>query len=335
MYNKSKGVMHMSYLENWLHVLNQIDDDNTYKAAWGRAIIECVNEEAYETQNNLIILYEYDIVKKMMKYYWNLYCYFNLNHYVPKKIMRRVDALKKEYYGKKQNKQMVWYDKVDSYLKQYPQKYEQLIKQFMTISNKGFAYQFLRVKRHKVDLYKLDTRRKVIIFERNQLTIIKQYAESLLNLIHYRWISVLSKHNKSPNIPKKCEASMLDKSYKCSLTKERNTLLRYYHLEGAKDFYTGDILEVADFQATGILPYRFLYECPLWNIVLTTKDNIKKYGAKHPSRQTINRLKERNLKLYDLLKDTRLQAKTELEDVINSDLLDRYYTDLVGEDYGV
>ncbi|MEC9485033.1 MAG: hypothetical protein UMR38_04050 [Candidatus Izemoplasma sp.] len=323
----------MSYLGNWLQVLNQIDDDSTYKAAWGRAIIECVKEESYEIQNNLVVLYEYDIVKKMMKYYWNLHMYFRLNHFVPKKITRRVDAVKEKYYDNRQKSDMVWYDKVDSYLKQYPHDYEQLIKQFMTISNKGFAYQFLRVKRHKVDLYQLDTRRKVIIFERNQIEIIKRYIETLLNTIHYRWVSVLEKHNKVPNIVKKCEASMHDKLYNWNLNKERNTLLRYYHLEGAKDFFTGEMMQVSEIHTLSVLPYRFLYDCPLWNIVLTTKKQAKQYENKKPSRKIIDKLKERNLKLFDLLKDTRLQAKIELEDVITFDLLERYYNDLVGEYY--
>lgn len=330
MYNKSKGVMCMSYLEKWFNVLNHIDADNTYKAAWGRAIIECVSEEKYESQDDLIVLYEYDIVKKMMKYYWNLYVYFELNHFVPKKIMKRVDALKETFYRNKQKQNIVWYDKVDAYLKQYPREYEQLIKQFMTISNKGFAYQFLRVKRHKIQLYDLDTTRKVIVFEPSQLDIIKTYKVTLLNLIHYQWIRVLITHNKAPNIALKCEASMQDKHHKCNLTKERNTLLRYYHLEGAKDFFTDALLDISDIQVHHVFPHRFLYHCGLWNVVLTSSDNYQKHKGKMPSKTTITKLKKRNLKLYDLLKDTRLQAKIELEDVIESQLVDRYYADVIG-----
>lgn len=33
-----------SYISKWLIIIEQMNNDNTYKLAWGRAILECIND---------------------------------------------------------------------------------------------------------------------------------------------------------------------------------------------------------------------------------------------------------------------------------------------------
>ena len=37
-----------TYIKNWLTIIEQMNNDNTYKLAWGRAVVECVYLEDYE-----------------------------------------------------------------------------------------------------------------------------------------------------------------------------------------------------------------------------------------------------------------------------------------------
>jgi len=66
------------YLTDWIAIIDSMKNDNTYKASWGKAIIESLLEKDYTTVKGKIIVEEYFIVKRIMKYYWNLNSYFGL-----------------------------------------------------------------------------------------------------------------------------------------------------------------------------------------------------------------------------------------------------------------
>lgn len=59
------------YINDWLNIIENMNNDNTYKLAWGRAILECINDNSYtESSDRCVILFD-DISKCMIKYYWN------------------------------------------------------------------------------------------------------------------------------------------------------------------------------------------------------------------------------------------------------------------------
>lgn len=65
------------YLENWLRVIEEMKNDNTYKVSWGKAIMECINFGEYESINHdIVIIKEEALAKKMIKYYWNQSFFF-------------------------------------------------------------------------------------------------------------------------------------------------------------------------------------------------------------------------------------------------------------------
>ena len=66
------------YLTDWISIIDGMKNDNTYKASWGKAIIESLLERDYTIVKGKIIVEEYFIVKRIMKYYWNLNSYFGL-----------------------------------------------------------------------------------------------------------------------------------------------------------------------------------------------------------------------------------------------------------------
>ena len=66
------------YINNWITVIEQMNNDNTYKLAWGRAILECVSFDKFKISNSDVIIEFDDISECMIKYYWNQLFFFNL-----------------------------------------------------------------------------------------------------------------------------------------------------------------------------------------------------------------------------------------------------------------
>ena len=66
----------IDYIGNWLKVIENMNNDNTYKLAWGRAIVECVNNA--EINDSDLIIKFIDISKCMIRYYWNQMFFFKL-----------------------------------------------------------------------------------------------------------------------------------------------------------------------------------------------------------------------------------------------------------------
>ena len=65
------------YIQDWLEIIENMNNDNTYKLAWGRAIIEIAMSLKIVEENNLI---KFEMIAyKMIKYYWNQIFFFDLN----------------------------------------------------------------------------------------------------------------------------------------------------------------------------------------------------------------------------------------------------------------
>jgi len=69
------------YINNWLDIIEKMSNDNTYKLAWGRALLECISfDKCYEEDGEYVFVKFEDIAECMIKYYWNqmfLDYYFN------------------------------------------------------------------------------------------------------------------------------------------------------------------------------------------------------------------------------------------------------------------
>ena len=75
-----------SYINDWLNIIENMNNDNTYKLAWGRAILECLSfDDCYEEEGKRVIVTFESIAKCMVKYYWNQMFFFNLKQ-SPKKV---------------------------------------------------------------------------------------------------------------------------------------------------------------------------------------------------------------------------------------------------------
>lgn len=59
------------YISDWLRVIESMKNENTYKLAWGRAIVECVYNERYKQIDNKVVVGLEDISRCILKYCGN------------------------------------------------------------------------------------------------------------------------------------------------------------------------------------------------------------------------------------------------------------------------
>ncbi|AIO19685.1 hypothetical protein KQ51_01811 [Candidatus Izimaplasma bacterium HR1] len=321
----------MSYINDFIKVIRTIENDNTYKTAWGRAIIECINNQEYEIQGEAYVIYHYELVQKVMKYYWNQIGFFKLSQGPSSVLEARIEEIKNDFEDNTKIKYPVWFDKVEIFLKRNPIRFERQVKKFITIVNKGVAAKFEKIDtKTKVELYDLDTKSKCLRFTEEQVNLIKENTLVLEDIIDYKWAELLEGYNKSPNIIRKVKGSKEYRFKRQNLIKYRNVLLEYCHLEGSKDFYSDEPIELENIKLEYVIPYDFVYTNDIWNTIIVSKETAKKRRGKVPTKNDVDRLNERNKALYNAIKETHLKVRFEVERALEEHLVTRYYIDLNG-----
>lgn len=187
------------YLMDWLKVIDGIKQDNTYKAAWGKAVIECILKGDMQRTRTHYIIEEYFIVQKVLKYYWNMNVFFGI-HQDDYLVVERIIAEMAVKYNKRRKITRVWYNKAENFMKRTPVAFEKIIRKLITTVNKNVAYRFMNVGRKKYDLYELDVKKLHIKLTHQQVKTIKKNKVLLNDLINYRWIMFLENFNDNPHL---------------------------------------------------------------------------------------------------------------------------------------
>ncbi|QMS85507.1 hypothetical protein [Candidatus Xianfuyuplasma coldseepsis] len=320
----------MEYVQKFIKVIESIEHDNTYKLAFARAILECIEAKEIEEVEDGIAIYQYNIVQKVMKYYWNLLDFFGLSQGPSSVLEARIQEIHDEFYGHTNVTYKVWYDKVESFLKRNPVRFERQVKKFITIFTKGVAAKFRVHRKEKLELFELDLQLKRLVFAPEAIASLQQHDGLVHQLIDYRWALLIEEYNKAPNVIRKVIGSKEDKIRRQNLIKYRNLLLQYDHLHGATDFFTNEHLDLDDISLEHLIPFHFIYGCDIWNLIIVSKETAKERRGITPTEADITRLEERNQRLFDAIKQTKLQARFDLENAIENHLLKRYYIDLKG-----
>lgn len=190
------------YILDWLKVIDGIKNDNTYKASWGKAIVECVLKGEMQKTKNGYIIEEYFIVQKVLKYYWNMNVFFDIhqdNYLVVERIVSEISAK----YNKRRKITRVWYNKAENFLKRNPEMFEKYIHKIIRTVNKNVAFRFMNLGRKTFDLYELDVEKLQISFTKEQVKSIKKNKVLLNDLINFRWVMFLEKFNQKKNLATK------------------------------------------------------------------------------------------------------------------------------------
>jgi len=180
------------YIEDFVRVINHINNNNTYKAAWALSIIDCIEGKEFEKFDEQIVIEEYFIVKHLLKYYWNLNVIFDIHQGGFLVIEKIIEELKDDI----PKYQELSFKQVDQYLKQHQMMYERLMSKIIQTVNQNVAYRFLNLYKEKVPLYKFDAEKKVVVFKREDLDALIEYKGLIKNLLVYKWAKYLEHFNE-------------------------------------------------------------------------------------------------------------------------------------------
>lgn len=319
------------YINNWLTIIENMKTDNTYKLAWGRAIIECVKFEKYsfDEENKVAIEFE-EIAKCMLRYYWNQLFFFNLKQspYTTKEpeICQYAKKLMDEYIKITNSVIPVWYDKaITVIIKQNDKLYKRIINNVISTLHKNVCYRFKNVSGKALEIYEYhDKNDSRVYFNVNDIDMLKEYGVVLSKLLNYKWAQLLEKYNHSPKIINKVNGISDTKIERGKLKKYEEILLKQFNDGKAIDFYTGDIINENEITVDHVIPWSFMYSNDIWNLVLTSRSNNSSKSNSIPSQEIIDKLKKRNEKLLTIL-DGKYRDEIELS--IQNGYVDKFYFD--------
>lgn len=315
------------YIKNWLDIIEGMNNTNTYKLAWGRAIIESVEfDDFIEHEDKCIITFD-SISKKMLKYYWNQLFFFNLKQSPDKDKLPIIcnDTLKLiELYKIKNDTTIpVWFDEgLDFFVKKELDVYNIIISHISKTLHNDVSWRFLNVSGKIVPLYDLNKKESLVIIDANNIKDIKEYSIIISKLLNFKWAQLLEKFNYAPRILSKVNGISDNMIRRNSLLKYKEELLKEFEGKDVIDFYTGDILDKDDISIDHVIPWSFMYSDDIWNLVITSKSNNSKKSNSIPSNEIIEKLKIRNDNLEELLSDN---FKLQMDEAIKNKYVDKFY----------
>jgi hypothetical protein len=311
------------YIQDWLNVIEYMNNDNTYKLAWGRAILENVYTLNHIEENNVITFDA--IAHKMVKYYWNQTFFFNLRQgsNIKKKpvIVQQVDLLIDKYKELTGSSIPIWFDKAEEELTKKQDFYKSVLKKCARKLKDDVSWRFMNVNKEKKDLYVLNKDYLYISINKEQVLLLKEYGFVLSQLLNYKWAQLLEKFNNAPRITSKVKGISDNQIRRNNLTKYKNILLE--NMNKPIDFYTGDELDMDDISVDHVIPWSFMYSDDIWNLVLTSKSHNSSKSNHIPSKEVIEQLNKRNKALIETINNSKY--KEELNIAIMNNYVDKFY----------
>ncbi len=311
------------YIHQWFSVIDEMKNENTYKLAWGKALVlKCAYQEI--TEHGLLISFD-EISESVLKYYWNQTYFFNLYQGPAKSkpvIQRITEEMITTYQNLSNSTLPVWFDIAKKDLLKNENLYLSFIKRTSNALKTYVSHLFLNGTGRKYELYELDRSKRQVYFTKQQHQDIKTYAFVLSQLFNYRWAQLLEQFNQSPKITLKVKGSSAEKLRRQSLKKYRDVLIKQFENKEVLDFYTGQPLDRKDISVDHVIPWSFMYSDDLWNLVLTSKSHNSKKGNRTISKDYIIKLKERN---HELLMVAEGPLKQDLQEAIDHNYEEKFF----------
>ena len=317
------------YIKMWLSIIENMNNDNTYKLAWGRALLELIVQlDTVESVNTFTFK---EIGHKMLKYYWNQLYFFNLkqsaNSKKPPVIVTETYKCIEFYQEKSGSMIPVWFDRAETVLESDMAFYDKELYKIARKLKDDVCWRFMNVKKQSLNVYDLDRDNFTVSFSDSEVLDLKEYAFVLSQLLNYRWAQLLEKFNNSPRIALKVKGISDEKIRRNSLQKFRDILLLQMHEDKVLDFYSGEKLDKNDITVDHVIPWSFMYSDDIWNLVLTSKSNNSSKNNSVPSEETIHRLEERNQVLLNRIGE-ETSFYDDLKMAVDNDYVQKFYLSL-------
>lgn len=320
------------YIKKWLNIIEQMANTNTYKLAWGRAIIECIIDKSYTISLNKAVIKFKSIAYKIIKYYWNQTFFFNLRQSSPLDsdpvILQRIQKLIHFYIVRAETVLPAWFDVGMELLQSTePKILEETINKICVDLTKDVSYRFKYIQGQSLDIYEYDRFQKAleIKFSLDDIKVITEYSTVLSDLLNYKWAQLLEKYNTHPKIIEKTKSISNNKIRRKSLSAYKDQLLREFNGNKIIDFYTGLEIVPEEISVDHVIPWSFMYSDDIWNLVITTKSKNSSKSNNIPDKTIIDKLNRRNLAFIsnNVLNDAKMT--TSLKYANEHNLVNSYY----------
>ena len=130
------------YFKDWLIVIDGMNNENTYKLAWGRAVIELCHSFDVVKGSPSIFTFE-QIGEYVLKYFWNQTYFFKL-YQGPAKSKPKIQQITEEvieyYRSMIQSKIPDWFDKAKPILTKDRTKYNRFLREISTALKQDVDY---------------------------------------------------------------------------------------------------------------------------------------------------------------------------------------------------
>lgn len=318
------------FLDDFKHIIREANYDNTYKMAWARAIVEFSLTYNFEINNNDVEIKIEDLAKLMVKYYWNQTIFFDLiqgsNIKKSPLIVQYVKDLINIYRDKTKDKRPNSYEHLYPYiLSLCENEYKKTIIKCVNAIKENVSYRFIYLNKViYTNVYRYEKGNDFLYIKKEDLYDLKENHYDLFDLISYRWSLILETFNTSPRINKKVK--ILDEDIVRVNLKKFDKYLDYENKEHIC-FICGKKIEDDDLSRDHVIPWSYLYSDDLWNIVYVHKECNSSKSNIIPEQNYIDKLKERNIRLLNLLRSNNESGKDvdNLELAIKNDFIDSFY----------
>ncbi len=315
------------YIQDWLDILANMVNTNTYKLAFGLGVLECVSASKYKESTFNAEISLLDIGDCMIRYYWNQCFFFRLKQQPGDKvptIYQQVESLIKRYKELSGSELPVWCDegllkiqRLDPiFLAKARQKVARTIPE-------NVGWRFKNTATGVKEVYSFDpSHDRAIYLKKENIVLLREYAPVLSKLFSYKWSQLLEKWNESPRLLGKVIGASSEAISRHSLSKFIKPLSLEFGNGPRLDFYTKRPIPDSDLSIDHVIPWSYIYSDNIWNLVFTSRSNNSRKSNSTPSQDDIFRLKKRNDVLCPLLEG---KFQKEMEESFVSNLVDRYY----------
>lgn len=294
-----------------------------------KALVEISLEEEYNT--NIIEIDLKNIANKFIKYYWDQTIFFNLiqgsNLIETPLILQYIKKLINEYYSFIGAKKPDRFERIEDYLKTTMTKEYNvcLAKTIKTLkADVSWRFTFINGKIYN-EIYEYNKGDDKLEILAENLKILKKNYEDLFDLINYKWGLILETFNSSPRINRKVKIIDEQAVKRNSLSKFKE----YLDLENSKRkcFICGKHIDDKELSIDHVIPWSYLYSDDLWNLVYVHKSCNSSKSNTIPLEEDIRKLKNRNKRLIQKLKEKGIHSKTldELDLAIQKDYVNKFW----------
>ena len=265
---------------------------NTYKFALAKFLLD------YSRSKKVIADHEItyrEIATKFLEYYWFQECKYKFKQDFNKEKMPVVIRLIQKYCGTEyipETYEKYFKDKKDIQkqliLEIEKQCFRDVIPRFQPTDEDLFYTHFHQISTDGRKYTSPCLNKRFIILKYKALSFFKKEYEVLSKILILEWAKFLEKTNFTPKLISKIE--LMKDPKRNSLNKYKKVLLEM----GSKCFYCGTSLENTQVHIDHFIPWSYIYEDEIWNLVQTcSRCNLTKSDSLAP-KECIQKIINRN-----------------------------------------